>query len=62
VTRRCTKAWTTGCPPNPPGVPLLVPGQRIHDGHIEFLRKGLEAAMLVKGVSDPALEEVRVVA
>jgi arginine/lysine/ornithine decarboxylase len=48
--------------PYPPGVPLLVPGQRIHDGHIEFLRKGLEAGMFVKGVSDPALEEVRVVA
>jgi arginine/lysine/ornithine decarboxylase len=48
--------------PYPPGVPLLVPGQRIHDGHIEFLRKGLEAGMLVKGVSDPALEELRVVA
>jgi arginine decarboxylase len=48
--------------PYPPGVPLLVPGQRIHDGHIEFLRKGLEAGMSVKGVSDPALDEVRVVA
>jgi arginine decarboxylase len=48
--------------PYPPGVPLLVPGQRIHEGHIEFLRKGLEAGMLVKGVSDPELEEIRVVA
>jgi arginine decarboxylase len=48
--------------PYPPGVPLLVPGQRIHDGHIEFLRKGLEAGMFVEGVSDPALEQLRVVA
>jgi arginine decarboxylase len=48
--------------PYPPGVPLLVPGQRVHDGHIEFLSKGLEAGMYVEGVSDPSLEQLRVVA
>jgi arginine decarboxylase len=47
--------------PYPPGVPLLVPGQRIHEGHIEFLRKGLDAGMVIKGASDPSLEEIRVV-
>jgi arginine/lysine/ornithine decarboxylase len=47
--------------PYPPGVPLLVPGQRVHDGHIEFLQKGLEAGMFVKGASDPSLEQLRVV-
>src|SRR4051812_11287027 len=48
--------------PYPPGVPLLVPGQRVHDGHVEFLRKGLDAGMYVEGVSDPSLEQLRVVA
>src|SRR3954469_4150549 len=48
--------------PYPPGVPLLVPGQRVHEGHVEFLRKGLEAGMFVEGVSDPSLEQLRVVA
>src|SRR4051812_12557037 len=48
--------------PYPPGVPLLVPGQRVHAGHIEFLRRGLEAGMYVEGVSDPSLEQLRVVA
>jgi arginine decarboxylase len=48
--------------PYPPGVPLLVPGQRVHEGHIEFLRKGLDAGMFVEGVSDPSLEQLRVVA
>jgi arginine/lysine/ornithine decarboxylase len=48
--------------PYPPGVPLLVPGQRIDHGHVEFLRAGLAAGMVVKGVSDPSLEQVRVVA
>jgi arginine/lysine/ornithine decarboxylase len=48
--------------PYPPGVPLLVPGQRVHQGHVEFLRTGLAAGMVVKGVSDPSLEQLRVVA
>jgi arginine decarboxylase len=48
--------------PYPPGVPLPVPGQRVHEGHIEFLRTGLAAGMVVKGVSDPSLEQLRVVA
>src|SRR4051794_23930028 len=48
--------------PYPPGVPLLVPGQRVHEGHVEFLRKGLEAGMYVEGVSDPSLQQLRVVA
>jgi arginine decarboxylase len=48
--------------PYPPGVPLLVPGQRVHDRHIEFLRNGLDAGMFVEGASDPSLEQLRVVA
>lgn len=48
--------------PYPPGVPLLVPGQRVHDGHVEFLQKGLQAGMFVQGASDPSLEQLRVVA
>src|SRR5215207_3556894 len=43
--------------PYPPGVPLLVPGQRVHAGHIEFLRTGLDAGMVIKGASDPTLKE-----
>jgi len=34
----------------------------VHEGHIEFLRTGLAAGMVVKGVSDPSLEQLRVVA
>ena len=48
--------------PYPPGVPVLVPGQRVHDRHIEFLQKGISAGMFVEGVSDPSLEQLRVVA
>jgi lysine decarboxylase len=68
VTRRVALADAAGeiaaepVSPYQPGVPLLVPGQRIHEGHVEFLRTGLEAGMYVEGVSDPSLEQLRVVA
>jgi len=67
VTRRVALADAAGeiaaepVSPYPPGVPLLVPGQRIHDGHVEFLRTGLAAGMVIKGASDPSLKQLRVV-
>jgi hypothetical protein len=39
--------------PQPAGVPLPVPGQRAHDGHIQFLRKGLQAGMFVEESATP---------
>src|SRR5215218_742206 len=68
TTRRVDLAQAAGeiaaepVSPYPPGVPVLVPGQRVHERHIEFLQKGLEAGMFVEGVSDPSLEQLRVVA
>jgi arginine decarboxylase len=48
--------------PYPPGVPALVPGQRVTPEIIEFLRAGIENGMYVEGAVDPTLEEIRVVA
>jgi arginine/lysine/ornithine decarboxylase len=31
--------------PCPPGIPRLVPGQRIEEAHVAFLRLGLEAGL-----------------
>src|SRR4051794_10512440 len=47
--------------PYPPGVPVLVPGQRVTAEIVEFLQLGLAEGMLVKGVTDPSLEQLRVV-
>jgi arginine decarboxylase len=47
--------------PYPPGVPVVVPGQRITDEIIEFLQAGKAAGMYVEGAADPSLEEIRVV-
>jgi arginine/lysine/ornithine decarboxylase len=47
--------------PYPPGVPVVVPGQHITSGIVEFLRSGMELGMYVEGASDPSLAEIRVV-
>jgi arginine decarboxylase len=48
--------------PYPPGVPVLVPGQRITQTIVDFLRQGEAEGMSIEGASDPSLETVRVVA
>lgn len=48
--------------PYPPGVPVVVPGQRITPAVVRFFRQGMDEGMYVKGASDPSLQELRVVA
>src|SRR4051794_17842894 len=48
--------------PYPPGIPRLVPGQRIEEVHVAFLRLGLEAGFFPAGLRDPDMQSLRVVA
>jgi arginine/lysine/ornithine decarboxylase len=48
--------------PYPPGVPVVVPGQRITQVVVDFLQLHLPEGMLVKGVADKSLTRLRVVA
>jgi arginine decarboxylase len=48
--------------PYPPGIPAVVPGERINQEVLDFLRSGLEAGMVLPDPADPSLETVRVVA
>ncbi|WP_280346440.1 aminotransferase class I/II-fold pyridoxal phosphate-dependent enzyme [Nocardia neocaledoniensis] len=48
--------------PYPPGIPVLVPGERIDAAVVEYLRTGLAAGMNVPDASDPTLRTIRVVA
>ncbi|WP_458116006.1 aminotransferase class I/II-fold pyridoxal phosphate-dependent enzyme [Arthrobacter sp. D2-10] len=47
--------------PYPPGVPLLLPGERINQAAIDYLRSGVEAGMVLPDPSDPSLKTIRVV-
>lgn len=48
--------------PYPPGIPMLVPGERITEPIIEWLRKGMKLGMYVSDVRDQELKTVQVVA
>lgn len=47
--------------PYPPGIPRLVPGERITAKIVEYLKKGVEAGMFVLDASDQEMETLRVV-
>ena len=48
--------------PYPPGIPAVVPGERLTDTVIAYLRSGLAAGMNVPDPADPSLATFRVVA
>jgi arginine/lysine/ornithine decarboxylase len=47
--------------PYPPGIPVILPGERFTDTIIDFAQQGAAAGFFVEGVVDPSLSKVRVV-
>ncbi|MEV0196537.1 hypothetical protein [Nonomuraea sp. NPDC050691] len=48
--------------PYPPGIPAVVPGERLTYEVLKYLRSGVDAGMVVPDSVDPAVTSVRVVA
>jgi arginine/lysine/ornithine decarboxylase len=48
--------------PYPPGIPVLIPGERITAPLLDYLRTGLAAGMQLPDPADPELDTIRVVA
>jgi arginine/lysine/ornithine decarboxylase len=48
--------------PYPPGIPAIVPGERINAAIVEYLLSGLEAGMVLPDPANKELESIRVVA
>jgi arginine decarboxylase len=46
--------------PYPPGIPAVVPGERLNDAVIDYLRSGLDAGMNVPDAADTTLKTFRV--
>jgi arginine/lysine/ornithine decarboxylase len=46
--------------PYPPGIPAALPGERLNDAVVEYLRSGVAAGMVVPDAADPRLTSVRV--
>ncbi|WP_282568691.1 ornithine decarboxylase [Arthrobacter sp. Helios] len=47
--------------PYPPGIPAILPGERINARVIDYLRSGVEAGMVLPDPADPGLQTIRVV-
>jgi arginine/lysine/ornithine decarboxylase len=48
--------------PYPPGIPVLIPGERVHEAHVEYLRAIVDLGVNITDVASSELETVRVVA
>jgi lysine decarboxylase len=48
--------------PYPPGIPAVLPGERLTEPVLRYLRSGLDAGMYLPDPSDPELETIRVAA
>ncbi|MGW2181623.1 aminotransferase class I/II-fold pyridoxal phosphate-dependent enzyme [Streptomyces sp. NPDC001732] len=46
--------------PYPPGIPVVLPGERLTEPVLHYLRSGIEAGMNVPDPADPSLHTVRV--
>lgn len=47
--------------PYPPGIPAILPGERINASVVDYLRSGVEAGMVLPDPADPTLKTIRVV-
>jgi arginine/lysine/ornithine decarboxylase len=47
--------------PYPPGIPALLPGERINEQVLDYLTSGITAGMVIPDSADPELKTVRVV-
>jgi arginine/lysine/ornithine decarboxylase len=46
--------------PYPPGIPVVVPGERINEAVIDYLLTGLDAGMVLPDPAEPSLKTIRV--
>jgi lysine decarboxylase len=47
--------------PYPPGIPAVLPGERLTEPVLRYLSSGLDAGMVLPDPADPSLVTVRVV-
>lgn len=46
--------------PYPPGIPVILPGERINQDVVDYLLTGLDAGMTLPDPADPSLKTIRV--
>lgn len=48
--------------PYPPGIPAVIPGERLNETVIDYLRTGVDAGMNIPDASDKSMQTIKVVA
>jgi arginine decarboxylase len=48
--------------PYPPGIPLFVPGERITEAIVDYLKTGAAEGIYIEGAADQSLSTLRVIA
>ncbi|MFB9831078.1 aminotransferase class I/II-fold pyridoxal phosphate-dependent enzyme [Actinoallomurus acaciae] len=46
--------------PYPPGIPVALPGERLNDAVVDYLRTGVETGMVIPDATDPEVKSIRV--
>jgi arginine/lysine/ornithine decarboxylase len=46
--------------PYPPGIPVILPGERITEDVLDYLQSGVQAGMVLPDPADPSLKTIRV--
>ncbi|MGW2938341.1 aminotransferase class I/II-fold pyridoxal phosphate-dependent enzyme [Streptomyces sp. NPDC001156] len=62
VTEACGRVAAEMITPYPPGIPVVLPGERLTEPVLEYLTTGVTAGMFLPDAADRRLETVRVVA
>jgi lysine decarboxylase len=62
TSQACGRIAAEQITPYPPGIPAVVPGERLNDAVLDYLCSGVAAGMNLPDPADPSLETIRVVA
>jgi arginine/lysine/ornithine decarboxylase len=61
VQDACGRIAAEQITPYPPGIPAVVPGERLNDAVLDYLRSGVQAGMNLPDPADPTMQQIKVV-
>jgi arginine decarboxylase len=62
VQEACGRIAAEQITPYPPGIPAVVPGERLNEAVLDYLRSGVQAGMNLPDPADPTMQRIKVVA
>jgi lysine decarboxylase len=62
LEQACGRIAAEQITPYPPGIPAVVPGERLNEAVLDYLKSGLQAGMNLPDPADPDLDTIKVIA